>query len=92
MTTPCTSTVRRRTTCSAIVWGVLSLGDESTKQTDLMRDQTELVEQQNTILACYSEQEVDFEVLTNALFGFALDLSVPELNNLRKRFRECRGE
>jgi YD repeat-containing protein len=42
---------------AAIVWGVLWLGDESTKQTDLMRDQTELVEQQNTILACHSEQE-----------------------------------
>lgn len=67
---------------AAIVWGVLWLGDESTKQTDLM-------EQQNTILTCHSEQETDLALLVNAI---SLGLDVDDSLRLREIFRECRGE
>jgi LmbE family N-acetylglucosaminyl deacetylase len=77
---------------TAIVWGVLWLGDESTKQTDLMRDQTELVEQQNTILACHSEQETDIAFLLGDVNATSRGLSGPDQQALREIFRECRGE
>ena len=41
---------------AAIVWGVLWLGDESTKQTDLMNDQTELLQRQAELLQCSIDQ------------------------------------
>ena len=40
---------------AAIVWGVLWLGDESTKQTDLMNDQNELIRQQIVYNDCKDE-------------------------------------
>lgn len=41
---------------AAIVWGVLWLGDESTKQTDLMNDQNELLQRQANLLQCSIDQ------------------------------------
>lgn len=40
---------------AAIVWGVLWLGDESTRQTDLMNDQNELIRQQIVYNDCKDE-------------------------------------
>ena len=91
-------TVSAVVAAAALVWGVFWLGDESTKQTDLMRDQTELirdqtelVERQNTILTCHSEQEGAYDAIMVVVGDDGGNHVGDELLALTERSIECRS-
>ena len=66
---------------AAIVWGVLWLGDESTKQTDLMNDQNELIRVQWEYATCAEQVMAEIFRIQNRAIGVGADGTNREWRN-----------